>query len=121
MRLSGCSRTSTKRLNAPQMPFEEDGTRDQGGRVAVVFRCSAGRKERVPGSDLRYRWAVPVSRNLGLARSVTCAGELHGVSAAAIPTYVLGATDWLYYFPPSRSWAGLVPRRVDSAWVISRM
>jgi hypothetical protein len=61
----------------------------------VVFRCSAGRTQRVPGPDLRYRWAVPVSRNLGLARLVACAGELHGVSAAAIPTCVLGETYWL--------------------------
>jgi hypothetical protein len=46
--------------------------------------------------QLRVRLSgVPVSDNLSWARLVACAGELHGVSAAAIPTCVLGATDWL--------------------------
>ncbi len=82
----------------PMQPAELCCGRAQTATFCVTsVRCAQSLGN---ADQLRVRLSgVPVSDNLSWACLVACAGELHGVSAAAIPTCVLGATDWLSHVP----------------------
>ena len=71
LRLSGGSRTSTKWLNAPQVPSEKDGMRDRREDYQWSSRVRRGGDQRITGQkwSVVERWLC--SADEGLAAEAT--------------------------------------------------